>query len=431
MVQEFDSAAIPSSLSVDFTISKCKRKLLNLHKFVRSYYRDKYQRSLNSNLSYMSKNNPIMTQSVGFHNAYRSRKDKAHEYLENYFSDSRNNYFTEINSEICSESSISYDNSFVNKMIEKYRHSVGFNMKDPSRNVSIPDRNEFNYGNNCSNSMKSNENLLTGLKNSKIVAKKDDEDMNSQTYLPKINNDSISREPIWKQNHYVSPGRTLVNHFDLETREIVENIERKIEKLEDIVQDCSDRICHLSVITNNSESEHIYMKHYKRLESKIISMAMFPPRGIHDYESSFDSYYCTFGEIDALKELISVNTEFHNSSNSLYIKRVGKMYCYFARRRFINFVRYSPNNVNSLLKLKLLFFMGEPEILLANTFGQYPIEVKQNYDFCGWNATNKLKNIARFLICLVAIETDYNNELGIYPIKDMRQVLPIYIIDNS
>ncbi|KAH7649807.1 hypothetical protein FG379_002521 [Cryptosporidium bovis] len=430
MIQEFDSVIIPSSLSVDFTISKCKRKLLNLQKFVRSHYRAKYQKTLNGNLSHISRDNPVISQRVGFHSAYRSR-DNAHDHFENYCPNTENAYFKEKNSELCSESSISYNNSFINKMIERYRNSVGFSMKDPNNDANIHEKNGFSYGDNCSNIKKSNKYLGTDSKNPKVTSNKSEESLLNQTYLPTINNGSTYREPIWRRNQYVSPERSLTNQFELETREIVESIEKKIKKLENIVQNCSDQIGHLSIISNHSKNEHVYIKHYKRLESKIVSMAMLPPCGIYEYESSFNPYYCTFGEIDTLKEFISVNMEFYNLNNLLFIKRVGKMYCYFARERFINFVKCSPANLNSLLKLKLLFFMGEPEILLASTFGQYPIEIKHNYDFCEWSATNELENITRFLICLVAIETD-NSKCGIYPINDIRrQVLPIYIIDNS
>ncbi|CUV05091.1 unnamed protein product [Cryptosporidium hominis] len=428
----------PASTNVDLTISRCKKKLASLRRYIKSvsylrsqtntgHSRDKYDFNIKNNMRQLqlNKNEKCMD--------LRRNDEKKCNYK--YYGQNEKKYNAEMNacSGIDSESSISYNSSFVNKLIERYYSTSKSKLPDlnnvekiisfkTTSNLSTP---QLRINNERKDESQINQNIPKNNMELNNI------ESNYGSYCnPKFDSDyknNNRKENFEKQE---SPHATLLKQYDLETREIVDNLDKKIRNLERRLKKDKRKI---KLHNKNEFQEPIYerLERSNSIESKLLSISVMPPNGISCFESSFLPYYCTQQEIKILEDLISIKGEIYGSSQtSIKIVGIGKIFCCHARTRFIDSIKRLYQGSINFIKLKLLIYIEEPEILLANTCGPQTFENKYDMNFYEFEELYETKKISRFLICLVI--TDRPMECfkkRCYTISNAKQVLPIYIIN--
>ncbi|KAK9173522.1 hypothetical protein CmeUKMEL1_12140 [Cryptosporidium meleagridis] len=429
----------PVSTNVDLTISRCKKKLDNLRRYIKSGSYLRSQTNIGSSrdkYDFNIKNNTRQQQLKKNEKCMDLRRNDEKKWNYKNYDQNEKKYNSEMNtcSGIDSESSISYNSSFVNKLIERYYSNSKSKLPDLN---NVEKMISFQTTNNLStpqlrrdNERKDETQINQNIPKSEIELNNIESNYGSYCNS-KFDGDyknNNRRENLEKQE---SPRTALFKQYDLETREIVDNLDKKIRNLERRLKKENKR--KIKLYNKNEFQEPIYerLERSNSLESKLLSISVMPPNGISCFESSFLPYYCTQQEIKIVEDLISIKGEIYGSSQtSIKVVGIGKIFCCYARNRFIDSIKRLYQDSINIIKLKLLIYIEEPEILLANTFGAQPIENKYDMDFYEFEELYETKKISRFLICLVI--TDRPTEClknRCYTISNTKQVLPIYIIN--
>lgn len=424
----------PSPINVDLTISRCKRKLANLTRYIkstsnlRSHADLRYLRGENGYNTKSSKQ-VHLDQQEKYRDLEEHLDDKKISYKPYEQCEKRHNLETNVCPESDSESSPSYANSFVNKLIERYR-SI-------SRPI-LPDLDDPLETN-------SSHQIPKGTSSPKLrkgFEMKDDHNTNSREILNNIIGGSNLTHKLDKdcknQSRKESLERQESSHMnmskqkDLETKEIVDSLDKKICILEkNLRKDNKRKTKQRSFNVPQRTVLAEYLEWSNSIESKLLSISVIPPDGISCLESSFLPYYCNVQEIQVVKDLISIKGKIINSPKKMIeVINIGKMFCCHARARFINSIKRLHHVSPQILKLKILVNLEEPELLLANTFGQDPVESKSDIRFYELEALYEVENLSRFLICLLITDKPADClTKRCYTISNTEQVLPIYIIN--
>lgn len=434
MHEKTEDLFFPASINVDLTISRCKKKLASLRRYIKS---KSYSRSqvgidcLREQNDYSIKNNKqqvYLTQSEKYKDKVNRMNEKKN---YKFYDKNENKYNPEMNicSEIDSESSLSYNNSFVNNLIERYYSTS--KSKFPDLNNQLKANHLPQTSNNIftpklrkNNERKEDNIIYQEATNSNEIKFNSIKSNGGLYYNFKFDKDCKSnnrKERIEKQK---SPNLSLLKQYDLETREIVDNLDKKIRSLEKRIK-LNKKNCFKKPILFE------YIEKSNNMESKLLSISVIPPYGISCFESSFLPYYCTLQEIQIIKDLISIKGDIFNSSQTkIEVTNIGKMFCYHARTRFIDSIKRLYQSSFNVLKLRLLIYIEEPEMLLVNTFGPHPIENKEDIYFYEIEEIYEMKKIFKFMICLLITEKPVECfTKRCYSISNTKQVLPIYIIN--
>ncbi|OII70877.1 uncharacterized protein cubi_01022 [Cryptosporidium ubiquitum] len=434
MHKQTEDLFFPASINVDLTISRCKKKLAGLRNYIKStsYPRNQINtRFLREPNDYNIKNNKhqvYLAQNEKYRDMFSHLNERKLHHKLNTQNVKNYNPETNVCSEIDSESSLSYNNSFVNKLIERYYSTSKSRL--PDLNNQFEANNLFQSSNNLftpklrkNDERKEDTLIYQDFENKSIKLNSVNTDIGSYCD-PKFGKDCKSSNKKKNIETQKSPNVTLLKQCDLETREIVDNLDKKIKNLERKIKTNKKNDFQKQ---NTSE----YLERSNCMESKLLSISVIPPYGISCFESSFLPYYCTLQEIQILKDLISIKGEIFNPSKTkIEVISIGKMFCCHARTRFIDSIKHLYQGSLNVLKLKLLIYIEEPEILLVNTFGPQPIENKGDIYFYELEAIYEMKKISRFMICLLITEKPVECfTKRRYTISNAKQVLPIYIID--
>ncbi|KAF7455813.1 hypothetical protein HWI79_3656 [Cryptosporidium felis] len=403
-----DAIHLPSKINIDLTILRNKKKLVSLRRYIKSIsnLENRVHSKFNDNKRRSDKYNTRLAGSLNIEDKEINGEKSNYEVEEKL----------ETHSETGSESTISYNNSFVNELLERYNSSLKSKeiYSDLKENSRIPpiNRRVRNIGkNNEENRIESKEIINDEKGNVK--------DMTSKKLNFRFGNTFTQQDQVYKN---------LLQEYDQETREIVENLDKKIQNLEDKVKNSETQFFGEK---DSGEPTSKYIERCSDLELKLLSLSVIPPCGTTYFESSFLPFYCTFEETEIMKELFSTKGKLLNSmKTNIEITSMGKMFCYHARNRFINSIKLLYYNSLNVLKLKLLAYIEEPEMLLVNTFGSQPIENKDEIYFYEFDSLYKMKGISRVLICLIIINKKQNRVTkDFYSTNDTKRILPIYIID--
>lgn len=430
----------PSPVNVDLTISRCKKKLANLKRYIKS---TSNIRSQATNLRHLRENDYNLKNSKQVNLAQQEKYRDLEDHFEDkkiYFkpyeqNEKRHNIETNVCPEFDSESSPRYSNLFVDQLIERYRstsrpklsNSNGLSETNSphqiSKSTSTPKlRKKFEAKEDSVNGKNVYDNHRIIL--NKIIGDSNLTHKFDRDYKGKNRKESLERQ----ESSHVK----FSKQKELETKEIVDSLDKKISILEKSMKRDNKR---------NTKNKNFnipqrpimaeYLEWSNNIESKLLSISVIPPDGISRLESSFLPYYCTVQEIQVVKDLISIKGKIVNSSNTMIeVINIGKMFCCYARTRFINSIKRLYHASPKILKLKILVNLEEPEVLLANTFGQDPIENKNDIQFYELEALYEVEGISRFLICLLITDKQARClTKRCYTISNIEQVLPIYIIN--
>ncbi|KAH8584986.1 uncharacterized protein ELE39_000937 [Cryptosporidium sp. chipmunk genotype I] len=430
---------LPASTNVDLTISRCKKKLASLRKYIKSVSYPRSQtniRNLRDKHDYDIKNKKQQIQLIQNENYLDLSYTDERKLNYRRYDQNEKKYSTEINacSGIDSESSLSYNNSFVNKLIERYYSTSKSKVPDLNKfekDISFQTASNLSTPKLRKNNEKKDSKINQNIPNNNGIELNNIKSNDSPYYNSKFDRDCKSNNKNENLEKQDSPHISLLKQYDLETREIVDNLEKKIRNLERRLK--KDNIRKIKLNKQNEFQEPIYeqIESLNSIESKLLSISVIPPNGISCFESSFLPYYCTLKEMQIVKDLILIKGKIFNLSQiSIEVTSIGKMFCCHARNRFINSIKQLYQNSMNVLKLKLLMYIEEPETLLANTFGPQTIENKDDIHLYELEVLYEIKKISRFLICLLI--TDKPAECfkkRCYTISNIKQVLPIYIIN--
>ncbi|KAJ1609192.1 hypothetical protein OJ253_1615 [Cryptosporidium canis] len=408
MFNKNDELFFPPPINVDLTISRCKKKLATLRRYIRStshirghtdarYFIREKDNIINTNKQkILPKNNQY--EDLEYH--FNDEKIPFKNYEQNEI---KKNVESKVYPEFDSESSLSYNNSFVNALIERYQSESKTKFADlnnkleahsslkVSNNRHSPDLSELKAKEEVTNLRNALDNDRIASSNNKLIA---------NSYRPNFAKDCKGHVSIEKLE---KPEQSQIKDFsqhDSETKEIVENLDKKIRNLERSIGKYNRRKVKQKNWSHHPQSViSEYLEWSNHIESKLLSISVMPPNGIFCYESSFLPYYCTIQEMQIVKDLISIKGKIINSSKAIIeVTNIGKLFCCYARNRFITSIKELHHTSPNILKLKLLVYLDEPETLLVNTFGPHPIENESDINFYELEALYETSHITRFLI---------------------------------
>ncbi|EEA07268.1 uncharacterized protein CMU_001390 [Cryptosporidium muris RN66] len=189
------------------------------------------------------------------------------------------------------------------------------------------------------------------------------------------------------------------------------------DKLSEIVPEYKLFCWNNHLFRKDNTKEINFDKKYNEAEYILLSLSINPPFGINSEDSSLLPHLCSDREVDALIKFLDLKS----------IPNVGKLYCYFARKRLIRSIRLMSKDENISPTIKMCIYIDEPENLMLYTIGSAPVATKQSFNFILRNYITKIR-ISRFLVCLILVYP-FDLYKDIITLTTTDRVLPIYLVE--
>ncbi|OII76488.1 hypothetical protein cand_001350 [Cryptosporidium andersoni] len=188
------------------------------------------------------------------------------------------------------------------------------------------------------------------------------------------------------------------------------------DKLSEIVPEYKLFCWNNDFFSKDDTKEIDFDKKYEA-EYILLSLSINPPFGINSEDSSLLPHLCSDREVDALIKFLDLKS----------IPNVGKLYCYFARKRLIRSIRLMSKDENISPTIKVCIYIDEPENLMLYTIGSAPVATKQSFNFIFRNYMTKIR-ITRFLVCLILVYP-FDLYKDIITLTTTDRILPIYLVE--